>query len=261
MKTMTDSKHPGRTAFALLVCVILSACATPGPRRPTASSQLEGGNAASAFLRPDRLNVALGTESSGSPHADAIAGELPSRLQSALVGGGFRIDESRPMLRVTVRVDADEEDRTGNYYTLNARATAQVVSEYEPERPVLASRSFVVEGQRTRGEAAARRDAAEALASEHLGPFVSEALHRGAERLVVQTVEMTFPRILGPDQRTYPDVFVREVSAMDGVFDCVLVEQDLSERRTVFRIVHRRDAFPQGLETALQLNSNLKLRF
>jgi hypothetical protein len=258
MKTKIYSKCIGRTLSVILFCAVLSACST---RKPDARRQLEGDNAARAYLSPDRLNVALRTESSGSPHADAIAGELPSRLQSTLVGEGFRIDESRPMLLVTVRVDAEEEDRTGNYYTLNARALAQVVSEYEPQRPVLASRTFTVEGRRTRGQAAAQRDAAEKLASEHLRPFVGEALRRGAERLVVQTIEISFPRFFGPDQRSYPDLFVREVAAIDGVLDCLLVEQDLPGRRAVFRIVHSREAFPQGLETALHLNDALRLRF
>lgn len=251
MKTLKTPPRAVRLLCAGLCCLLLNACSTRG----------RTGDPATAYLSPARLNVALRAESSDSPHAQAIAGELPARLQSTLVADGFLIDESRPMLRVNVRVDADEEDRTGNYVTLNTRAQAQVVSEYEPRRPVLASRSFTVEGRRTRGEDAARRDAAEALASQHLGPFLGEALSRGAERLVVQTVEVSFPRLFGPNPRLYPATFVREVGRMEGVFDCVLVEQDVPGRRAVFRIVHHRDAFPEGLETALQLNPNLNLKF
>jgi hypothetical protein len=242
-----------RALMVILLSLLASACATTKHQADMTTQTGE------LFLAPGRINVSLNAQSDENTHSQAVKAEVEKDLRLELVQKGYRMDDSRVMLEVKVDVNVEPLDVTGNYVTLNGEARLEVVGAYDPDRPVLGAETVSVEGSRTLGEAKAYSAMSREM-SKSLSKALGAALANGAKQVRSVTVTVTLGWLSFEDARAYPGIFVKEVSKLDGVIDCVLLENDVEQRTSTYQVVQEAEAFPQGFETVLAEIKALKIR-
>ena len=195
-----------------------------------------------------------------------VATRVREGVQQGLLSQGMRLADDGGDLRVTILAEAEEFDRSGNFYVFEGKMTGEV-RVWDPRalaQDLVGRLDAAARGDRQLGEAEALRDLADKLTVAATEQATAHAASVRV-RVAAETIEATLPwlrRMSGgdPGLAEYATRFIHVVSNLRGVLDCRLAARDPDAGTVSFRIIYRRDAFPQGLPNALLTQPELQLK-
>jgi hypothetical protein len=212
---------------------------------------------ADATVSADSLNVVVvcgGNDEDGR----AMAERLKGSIESALAGGGFRLDASRPDVKVGVSATAELFDRSGSYYLFNGSADA--VTTRSQDGRLIGKHRFEAKGKRTLDREPALRALSDDLARQVV-PWAVETSRPQKAGLRAEELTVCFPVLSTAGGRAeYAVLFAARVLKEPGVFSCVLKEEDRARRTQQFRVVYDEKRFPAGILNHLVGIAELNLR-
>jgi hypothetical protein len=200
-----------------------------------------------AEAQADPLQVQI--DLSGDDAPESMKEPLADTLRQA----GLKLDGPEPDLKVTIRFQATEFDRSGNYYVFDGQAAVE--ARVAADQRLLDSKTFKLRAERQLG----RDEAVAAVAAQltaALTPWVKETLTHHSVGLAAVRLRVSLPTDVAP--ATYAPTLQAALAGLDGVL--ALQPQAKSGREATYRVLYIRDRQPNGIPRALAARPDLRLR-
>lgn len=223
-----------------------------------------------ATLRPLRVLISMdGGALKGSP-AFQLSGYLQSHLEGDLAKRGYRVVYDRPsevLVSTCGPVRCQFLNNRGSRVVCKGDVDVQVTREAfvnkmkdEQMKDVVARRRFDMKGRESRGQpdmSDGIKSVADGIAPE-LTKWTAESVTRIAGAL--ERCEFTIRNGWNyRGEEEYPSRFVRTVNAMNGVYECRVVQTDNVSRSIRVEVIYERDMFPEGFVNSLYTIRELDL--
>jgi hypothetical protein len=181
--------------------------------------------------------------------ARPLGEQLVQAVNGKLAEQGYVCRPSEPDVVVSLDVSCTEFDRSGSFVRYDGRVQGSVTQQADGK--LLSSETVAVTGERALGGEKAMASLRAALTTRTV-EWVTRSC--GPTRIPLVASEFTVKRAyLTGAQPAFVEAFVRCVGAMKGVVSCRLVREDHDQRIFTFRVLHQRDAYPQGILNAIIL--------
>lgn len=223
-----------------------------------------------ATLRPLRVLISMdGGPAEGSP-AYQLSGYLQSHLEGELAKRGYRVVYDRPsevLVSTCGPVSCQLLNKRGSRVVYKGDVDVQVTREAfankmkgEQMKDVVARRRFDMKGRESRG----LPDASDGIKSvaDGIAPELSKWTAESVTRIAGALERCEFTIRNGWNYRgeeEYPSRFVRTINAMEGVYECRVIQTDNVRRSIRVEVIYERDMFPEGFVNALYTIRELDL--
>ena len=239
----------GGLALAALATV---GCVTPpvitGAPPPDRSVFSPEKPAYSVSEKTEAMKVALDISAADDASA-AFATGVRETAVSALRKRKFQIvEDGANDLKLSMSARQTPFDTTGEYVALDGVVSASL--DDAATGNVLAEKTFRGRNKASLGMEKATADLAEAMRPE-ISDWIAETVTPEQIPLDVRTLRVTHIDHYPGGESAFIDDFVAALSGMSGVLRCETAARDAAPPSATFRVLYRRDDYPQGFVHAV----------
>lgn len=205
-------------------------------------------------------NVGMSTrivvsESKENKESKIIANRIQTAAESGIIARGFSIYSDaaqKPEIVINLNVDGDIFDKSGNYYVVDSSVSGSISTFPGTTYGRLVEKKiFPV----TRGDRVLGLDKAYSVSADKASALVSSWLTEKltAETLGVGVANISIRRraLRTSNDPKYLVEFIDKVSKVDGIYSCIIIEDDKINRTWKMHIVYDIAKFPAGVLNVL----------